>query len=160
MTEIPAHLLKAFSSVDQRDISAWWEKLDEPHRLEVTRLCDTRADSCFFGIVSDETELPEVEGGLDPEEEEVKPVEEWEIEYFDHLMAHPELVFCWDLNLRTFHTGCTAHEEARGCWKRMEVAGDFKCPFARADCVMKPFRGRRLKRVYADLNPRTTRASS
>src|SRR5690348_11610287 len=58
MTSIPAQLTKTFADVDQSAIAAWWSKLTDAHRDEVAKLCDTRADTCFFGVVADESELP------------------------------------------------------------------------------------------------------
>ena len=61
MTSIPSQLTQTFADVDQSAIAAWWSKLSDLHREEIARLCDTRADTCFFGVVADESELPEVE---------------------------------------------------------------------------------------------------
>jgi hypothetical protein len=148
MIPIPAHLTRAFAEVDQGAIAAWWSKLSDAHRDEVTRLCDTRADSCFFGVVADESELPEVEQGL-CEEDDVRPVEEWAPDHFEYLVNHPELVLIWDQKERTFHVGCTAHAHARRCWRAGEIPATFACPFARKDCLMRPLLGRRLRRSDA-----------
>jgi len=144
MTPLPAQLTETFAEVDQGAIAAWWSKLSDAHRDEVAKLCDTRADSCFFGVVADETELPEVERGL-CEEDDVRPVEEWAPGHFEYLLNHPEPVLIWDQTERTFHVGCTAHADARACWKLGEVPVLFACPFARADCLMHPLLGRRLR---------------
>ena len=148
MTPIPDQLLRTFADVDRAAITAWWATLSEAHRVEVARLCDRRADSCFFGVVADESELPEVERGL-CEEDDVRPVGEWQPDYFEYLLNHPELVLIWDETARTFHVGCTAHVEAQACWQRRSVPCDFRCPFARNDCLMRPFAGRRLRRRVA-----------
>jgi hypothetical protein len=144
MLAVPERLIKAFSEVDRREIEAWWNALPVGHQSEVAELCDKRAESCFFGIVADETELPEVVGGY-TEEMEIKPVEDWELQYFEHLQANPELVFVWDESTRRLRTGCTAHAAARACWKSRSVPGDFACPFGRKDCLMAPLRGRRVR---------------
>ena|SRR5665213_1500112 len=64
MIPTPAHLTRTFADVDQGAIAAWWATLSDEHRVEVDRLCDRRSETCFFGVVSDESELPEVERGL------------------------------------------------------------------------------------------------
>jgi hypothetical protein len=139
-------LTQTFADVDQSAIASWWSKLSDAHREEVARLCDTRADTCFFGVVADESELPEVERGL-CEEDDVRPVEEWAPGHFEYLLNHPELVLIWDQAERTFHVGCTGHVQARACWKSGEVPAGFACPFVRSDCFMRPLVGRRLRRV-------------
>ena len=148
MTSIPTHLTQTFADVDQSAIAAWWAKLSDAHRTEITKLCDTRADTCFFGVVADESELPEVEHGL-CDEDDVRPVDEWGPSHFEYLLNHPELVLIWDQTERTFHVGCTAHADAHACWKAGEVLAGFACPFAHADCLMRPLLGRRLRRRRA-----------
>jgi hypothetical protein len=143
MTPIPNHLTAAFADVDQTAIATWWAGLSEGHREEVARLCDTRADTCFFGVVADESQLPHIEHGL-TDDEEIKPVEQWELCQFEYLLNHPELVLIWDEGVRTFHVGCTAHAHARACWKSGHVASNFACPFANENCLMRPLLGRRV----------------
>ncbi len=143
MTPIPSQLTETFADIDQGAIASWWSKLSDAHREEVARLCDTRADTCFFGVVSDESELPAVERGL-CEEEDVRPVDEWAPGHFEYLLNHPELVLIWDEAEQTFHVGCTTHADAQACWKRSEVPAGFECPLVRSDCLMGPLRGRRL----------------
>lgn len=144
MTPIPTHLTQTFADVDQDAIAAWWSKLSGAHRDEVTRLCDTRAETCFFGVVADESELPDVERGL-CDEDDVRPVDEWAASHFEYLLNHPELVLVWDPTERALHVGCTAHADARACWKSGEVPAGFTCPFAGSDCLMRPMVGRRLR---------------
>ena len=145
MTSIPPQLTQPFADVDQSAIAAWWSKLSDAHREEITRLCDTRADTCFFGVVADESQLPEVERGL-CDEDDVRPVEDWAPSHFEYLLNHPELVLIWDQTERTFHVGCTAHADAQACWRSGELPAGFACPFTRADCLMRPLLGRRLRR--------------
>ena len=116
MLPIPAQLTQTFAEVDQGAIAVWWSGLSDEHRAEVARLCDQRADTCFFGVVADESELPEVEQGL-CDEDDVRPVDEWAPSHFEYLLNHPELVLIWDETEPTFHVGCTAHADARRCWK-------------------------------------------
>jgi len=151
MVAVPEQLIKAFSEVDRKEIEGWWSGLSEGHQAEMATLCDKRAESCFFGIVADESELPQVVGGY-TEEDEIKPVEDWELQYFEHLLAHPELVIVWSMTTRTFHTGCTAHAAARACWEASQVSRDFACPFGRADCLMKPIRGNRIEWLRTGLS--------
>lgn len=146
MTPIPVQLTQTFAEIDQDAIAAWWSKLSDAHRDEIARLCDTRADNCFFGVVADESELPEVERGL-CDEDDVRPVEEWAPSHFEYLLNHPELVLIWDQAERSFHVGCTAHTSAKTCWANGFTPSNFSCPFARADCLMRPLLGRRFRKL-------------
>lgn len=148
MTPIPAQLIRRFADVDQDAIAIWWSKLSDAHRDEIARLCDTRADTCFFGVVEDESKLPKVERGL-CDEDEVRPVEEWAPSHFEYLLNHPELVLIWDQTERTFHVGCTAHVAAQQCWANGLTPSSFSCPFARNDCLMRPLVGRRFQKREA-----------
>ena len=71
--------------------------------------------------------------------------------YFDHLIEHPELVLVYDPPLRTFHTGCTRHPDARACWAAGKVPEKFACPFATGECLMAPLRGKRIRRVGREI---------
>ena len=141
---VPAALGTAFAEVDRAAVEAWWEGLGDAQRAEVARLCDERLDACFFGVVAEERDhvVPKVRGGRF-----VASDDEWGPSYFDHLLAHPELVLVWDQTERTFHTGCTRHPDAQACWGKGAVPGDFACPFASDACLMAPFMGRRVRRV-------------
>ena len=152
MTPIPAQLLRTFGDIDQSEIAAWWSTLSDAHRDEVARLCDAQADTCFFGVVADESELPEVERGL-CDEDDVRPVDEWAPSHFEYLLNHPKHVLIWDQTERTFHVGCTAHREARACGTLENVSAEFACPFGRADCLMNPLGGRRFRRRHRPASP-------
>jgi hypothetical protein len=143
MIAIPTQLTRAFADVDRAAIASWWAGLSDEHHAEIAKLCDRRADTCFFGVVADESELPDVERGL-CDEDDVRPVDEWAPGHFEYLLNHPELVLIWDSTERTFHVGCTAHVDARTCWKRGSVPSGFRCPFDNGACLMRPLLGRRV----------------
>jgi hypothetical protein len=65
MTQVPSQLRSAFADVDRVAIDGWWGGLSEESRAEVARLCDERADACFFGMVAGERDhvVPRVRGG-------------------------------------------------------------------------------------------------
>jgi hypothetical protein len=115
----------------------------------MARLCDERTESCFFGVVADERDhvVPKVRGGRFIPDDDSWGFDECGLSYFDHLVAHPELVLVWDPSDRTFHTGCTRHSLAQACWSNGEVPGNFTCPFGgRSECLMHPLLGRRIRR--------------
>jgi len=130
--EVPSQLRRVYADVDRAAIEAWWGGLDDEARADVARLCDERADACFCRFVADDDAW-----GFD----------EWGPSYFEHLIEHPELVLVWDPPERTFHTGCTRHPLAQGCWSSGAVPRDFACPFANGStCLMRPLAGRRIRR--------------
>src|ERR1700722_12830162 len=119
MTPIPSQLSTVFPEVDRAAISVWWTGLPEDARAEMARLCDERLDACFFGVGADERDpiVPKVRGGRFMPDDDAWGFDEWGPSYFDHLIAHPELVLVWDATERKFHTGCTRHPLAQACWK-------------------------------------------
>jgi hypothetical protein len=154
MAELPSHLTQVFAEADKGAIDTWWSGLTEEARAEVARLCDERAETCFFGIVAGQRDhvVPKVRGGRFVPDDDAWGCDEWGPSYFDHLIAHPELVLIWDPTERTFHTGCLRHASARKCWADGAIREDFVCPFARdAACLMRPLRGRQIHRLC--INP-------
>jgi hypothetical protein len=114
----------------------------------MAHLCDERLDSCFFGVVADERDhvVPKVRGGHFVPSDDAWGFDEWGPSYFDHLIAHPELVLVWDQTERKFHTGCTRHPLAQACWSSRTLPGDFVCPFANGiECLMRPLLGREIR---------------
>lgn len=149
MIEVPSQLRRVYADVDRAAIEAWWGGLDDEARADVARLCDERADACFFGVVADERDhiVPKVRGGRFVADDDAWGFDEWGPSYFEHLIEHPELVLVWDPPERTFHTGCTRHPLAQGCWSSGAVPRDFACPFANGStCLMRPLAGRRIRR--------------
>lgn len=146
MVTVPDALSNVFEDVDRAEVEAWWAELSEEARGEVARLCDERLDACFFGVVAEERDhvVPKVRGGRFVPEEDQWGFDEWGPSYFEHLLAHPELVLVWDGTERTFHTGCLRHGAARACWRRGGVPEDFECPFGEGACWMAPLRGKRI----------------
>src|SRR5688500_15097014 len=97
VTEVPSQLRAVYSDVDRDAIDAWWAGLDDGARKEVARLCDERADACFFGVVADERDhvVPKVRGGRFIADDDSWGFDEWGLSYFEHLIQHPELVLVW-----------------------------------------------------------------
>jgi hypothetical protein len=146
--EVPSQLRKVYADVDRAAIDAWWGGLDDEARADVARLCDERADACFFGVVADERDhiVPKVRGGRFVADDDAWGFDEWGPSYFEHLIEHPELVLVWDPPERTFHTGCTRHPLAQACWSSGAVPPDFACPLANGStCLMRPLAGRRIR---------------
>jgi len=149
MTQVPSQLRNVFADVDRAAIDTWWNGLSESAQQDVARLCDERVDSCFFGVVADDREhiVPKVHGGRFMPHDDAWGFDEWGPNYFEHLIAHPELVLVWDESERKFHTGCMRHALAQACWSNGVVPGDFACPFASGtDCLMLPLLGRKVRR--------------
>lgn len=147
MTSISAQLSNAFTEADRSSIEKWWSNLSEAARAETAVLCDERAENCFFGVVADERDhvIPKVHGGRFLPSDDAWGFDEWGPSYFDHLIAHPE-VLVWDATQRTFHTGCIGQQSARNCWRNSAAPEDFECQFEADDqCLMRPLRRRRIR---------------
>lgn len=139
---IPKHLLTGLAAVDQSEIECWWRALSEEMQSQITAVCGSKKEDCFFGIVGSE-QFPEIEGGhFLPGAED--PIEDgaWQQDRFEHLMNHPELVVVWDPETRKLHIGCVAHTDAKKCWANGHVPEDFECPFGLQECLMVPLLGR------------------
>ena len=117
--------------------SASWDGLSTADQGELTALCDTRQDDCFFGVSATDDDPPTVRGGRFIPHDDAWGLEDWGPDWFDHLMEHPELVTMWEVaSLRTFHL-CTRHPTARATLAAGHIPADFACPFASADCPMR-----------------------
>lgn len=151
MQAVPRNLTDAFAEVDRRIVEAWWTTLADEARDEIARLCDERLEACFFGIVTDDDgSVPKVRGGrFVPPDEDSAHFDEWAPGYFEHLLAHPELVVIYDLNEGKFHLGCTRHPAAQACWLDAHVPVNFTCPFEKTGCLMRPLVGRAIRRARA-----------
>ena len=111
--------------------TAWWDALSDTDRSELTALCDPRHDD-FFGADADDP--PTVRGGRFVPHDDAWGLEEWGPDWFDHLLAHPEVVQA--MVPRTFHI-CTRHPAARAALAAGHIPDDFTCPFASSDCPMR-----------------------
>lgn len=139
----PKHLVDGCPDTELEQIQAWWDSLGEADRERISKLCDERRESCFFGVLGEAP--PKVEGGhFLPDKDTLDQVGLWDEDRFDYYLNHPELVIVWNAERRTFHIGCIAHAAARACWRKGHVPVDFVCPFGHADCLMNPMRGRSI----------------
>lgn len=154
MTPLPRLLIDGFPKLEREAIETWWASLEESDRERICRLCDERADSCWFGMLDEEMpEFPKVVGGhFLPDDETLDDVGRWDDDRFNYLLNHPELVIVWDPPRRTFHIGCVAHRDARACWRSSAVPAGFSCPFERPDCLMHPFLGRQIAWRHGNCN--------
>lgn len=155
MQPVPTSLVNAFLDVDRQIVEAWWAALPSESRDEVDHLCDERLDACFFGVVAAERDhvVPTVRGGCFVPTDDAWGFDEWGLSYFDHLIAHPELVLVYDPAQRTFHTGCTRHPMAQACWSSGMIPINFLCPFHTSACLMRPLIGRRVQRRRVNNHP-------
>jgi hypothetical protein len=144
MLPLPPALGDAYLDADRTAIEAWWSALPAAEQENLTQLCDHRLDKCFFGVIADDGKhvVPKVHGGrFVPRENDPWGFDEWGLEYFYHLLDHPELVLIWDEPQRTFHYGCTRHPAAHRCWSTRHIPTNFNCPFQSQSCLLSPLRG-------------------
>ena len=154
MVPVPTTLIDVLQDADAQVVESWWTALTSEARDDVARLCDERLDACFFGVVADDGThvVPTVRGGRFLPSDDAWGFDEWGPSYFDHLIAHPELVLVYDPTARAFHTGCTRHPSAIECWASGSVPATFTCPFGSADCFMRPLLGRRVQRIRSGVS--------
>jgi hypothetical protein len=127
----------------------WWASLSEADRKRVAGLWDERLEVRFFtpqadaaGEVDEWEEVPAVRGGrFGPRDDRQ---DEWGPEFFERLLADPELVLAYEAPHRTFHIGCTRHEAARACLVSGFVPAEFVCPGVSDSCPLMKLRGARL----------------
>ena len=129
MSELPCALAEAGEGLDDT-VLVWWEALSADNQAEHAILCDLRQDD-FFGP---EADAPRVRGGRFIPHDDAWGFAEWGPEWFDHLLAHPEVVQA--MVPRTFHI-CTLHPAARAALAAGHIPTDFTCPFASAECPMR-----------------------
>lgn len=140
---LPESFLEKCTDEERIAVESWWQSLNDDSRSDVGVLLDRRHDSRAYIFADDEAgnrgwhALPIVDDELpsdDPREYE----REWQLEYFQHLLDHPELVIPPDAVVRTFRI-CVAHPEARRVAEDGELACDFECPVDHNGCPIRAF---------------------
>ncbi|MCE9526155.1 MAG: hypothetical protein K8R36_08890 [Planctomycetales bacterium] len=140
---LPYGFLDKCTDAERSDIETWWQSLHNDSQSDVRVLLDRRNDSRAYIYADDESGrrdwhvLPIGDDDLpfdDPEEYE----REWQADYFQHLLDHPELAISPDAVVRTFHI-CTAHPAARRVAVDGELTSDFQCPVHDDDCPIRAF---------------------
>ncbi|HTU91614.1 MAG TPA: hypothetical protein VMF69_16140 [Gemmataceae bacterium] len=112
MDDIPLVLLEGLSPAAVAEARAWWCNLTNAARQEIIFLWDERQDLCFFPPERDDAgeghwvRTPKVIGGRFVPDEDEPNREEWQAEYFDHLLSNPELVHFEPPIVRIFYIGC------------------------------------------------------
>lgn len=142
---LPNEFLEKCSASEREEVESWWRGLNPESRTEVRVLLDRRNDSRAFVFSTDETGettwrvLPIVDDDLpfdDPQVDE----REWKIEYFQHLLAHPEQLLL-ETKVRTFYI-CVNHSRAREVAAEGQLSGHFICPAANTECPIQQFAGK------------------
>jgi hypothetical protein len=140
---LPGTFLEKCTAEERTDVESWWQSLNDDSRSDVGVLLDRRNDSRAYIYADDESGnrnwhvLPIGDEDLpfdDPQEYE----REWQLEYFQHLLDHPELIISPDAVVRTFHI-CVAHPEARRVADVGKLTCAFQCPVDNDDCPIRAF---------------------
>jgi len=156
MPGIPTELLEAIPPGGRETATAWWQTFSDEQRSQIAELWDNRVEICFFdrqadasGKTDDWSQVPAVQGGrFVPHDSEGR--DEWEPGYFEHLLAHPELMIAYQPAEQTFHIGCTVHAAARRCLANGSVPADFNCPLIQEACPFQRLRGSQFSGRAAD----------
>jgi hypothetical protein len=140
---LPEAFLEKCTPRERSEVESWWHTLSEHNRLEVHVLLDRRNGRRAFVYADDEQgqrnwhELPIGDDDLpfdDPQAYE----RQWRVDYFQHLLDHPELVISPDAVVRTFHI-CVDHAAARRVAANGRLTCDFRCPVADQACPIRRF---------------------
>ncbi len=159
---LPELFLEKCTEAERIAVESWWQSLNDDSRSEVGVLLDRRNDSRAYIYADDEAgnrgwhDLPIVDDDLlsdDPQEYQ----REWQLEHFQYLLDHPELVISPDAVVRTFRI-CVAHPAARQVAVDRELACDFQCPVADDGCPIRAFAStiRIAKLLWMDHTTRRT----
>jgi hypothetical protein len=156
MTDLPADLLAAVSEASVAALREWWSALSDEDRCRIGGLWDERLEVRFFSPQVDETgrldewdQVPEVTEGSFVDDADCEDVKQNEVDYFDFLLSHPDLVLAYEPVGRTFHIGCTQHATAKACLAAGVVPATFICPLREFFCPLERLRGTRLVRAGA-----------
>jgi len=163
MTEalLPAEFLGKCSDQERADVQTWWGGLNNRSQSEVGVLLDRRNDSRAFVYCDDENgdrkwhELPVTDDDL-PSDNSEDYEREWQLDQFEYLVAHPELMIGPDVVVRTFHI-CVDHPQARRVLTEGELTGDFCCPVGNQDCPIQRFAAKIKHAKLIASNPTTRR---
>jgi hypothetical protein len=140
---LPESFLEKCTDAERIAVESWWQSLNDDSRSEIGVLLDRRNDSRAFIYADDDAGnrdwhvLPIVDDDLpsdDPRESE----REWQLEHFQYLLDHPELVISPDSVVRTFGI-CVAHPAARRVAEHGELGCDFQCPVDDDGCPIRAF---------------------
>lgn len=160
---LPETFLDKCTDAERSDIESWWQSLNDDSQSDVRILLDRRNDSRAYIYAGDDSGerdwhiLPIGDDDLpfdDPQEYE----REWQLDYFQHLLDHPELVLSRDAVIRTFHI-CTAHPAARRVATDGQLTCDFQCPVNDADCPIRAFASSITVATLLKMDPDTRRTT-
>jgi hypothetical protein len=138
---LPQQYLDKCTDQEREDVESWWQGLSDHTQSDVCVLLDQRQDSIAYVYCQGEEGEPKwltLPIGPDdlPFDDPQDDIREWQLEYFQHLLAHPELVLAPEVIVRTFHI-CTDHPAARKVARDGEVSRDFHCPLESETCPIR-----------------------
>ncbi len=149
--QLPGVFLQKCTHEEATEVQAWWDGLKDDSRSSVCVLLDQRHDSRAFvyGEDSDGKRrwhvLPVTDDRL-PTDDPSTEQQEGQLEFFQYLLDHEEVIIPTEATLRTFHI-CVAHPAARRVRDDGQVTYNFQCPVEAADCPIRAlFRGNDVRR--------------
>lgn len=160
---LPDAFLDKCTDRERSDVQAWWKTLNEDSRSDVRVLLDRRNDSRAYVYACDEAGrrgwhvLPIGDDDL-PFDDPLDDEREWRLEYFQHLLAHPELVIGSQVEIRTFHI-CVSHPAARRVAAQGQLTCNFRCPVDDEECPIRRFSSTIKTATLLDMDPKTRRTT-
>jgi hypothetical protein len=156
MLPMPPDLIDVLPDGCTDTVGQWWDRLPGEQQLHLASAWDSRIEVSFFspqeneeGVMDDWDNVPTVHGSnFIPRDDSDR--NDWMISYFEYLLANPELLLAFNINDRSFHTGCQQHQAARICISNGGVPCGFACPLKLIQCPMHSLRGAKLNRCSFD----------
>lgn len=137
MEELPVNVLSRINQNAQPVVLRWWAELNAADRQAAIAAWDDEARDRFFTAnPEDHDPLPVVIGGRFIPAESPLMSPEWQADYFEYLLNHPELVLSNVVQIKRFGI-CTAHPDALAALKAGCIPVTFSCPFHSPDCPMR-----------------------
>jgi hypothetical protein len=143
MTTLPEDFLVKCTPTEREQVLAWWDSLSGNSQSDVRVLLDRRHDSLAYVYGRNDTgelawhTIPFVDDEL-PIEDDTANENEWQLDYFQHLLDHPELSIENDVVVRTFHI-CTQHHSAILARKTGSLDQSFRCSDGNSNCPIARF---------------------
>jgi hypothetical protein len=140
---LPLDFLEKCTAAERHQVLQWWESLSGESQGDVRVLLDRRQESIAYVYAKSESgelswhTIPFIDDEL-PIDDDAENENEWQLDYFQHLLDHPELVIANDVVVRTFHI-CTQHLSAINVVKTCSIDHLFQCSDGNVNCPIARF---------------------
>src|SRR5688572_12708436 len=95
LNELPLFLRSSVADAEASAVQQWWDRLTDSDRQLLVAAYDKRWDECFFGPIPDGEAVPTVIGGRYLANDDVWCFSEWETDWREYLVEHPDVPVMW-----------------------------------------------------------------